>query len=331
VWKPSERTPLSALACATLFARACESHGTGVPEGLLRILIGGRGVGAALAADPRIKLLSATGSCAMGRAVAPVVAGRFARLLLELGGNNAMIAAPSADLDLAVRAIVFSAVGTTGQRCTTLRRLIVHDDVAEAILTRLRGAYAGLRIGDPRAPDTVLGPMIDGPAYRVMQTALARAAGDGGTVFGGARVLADRHPDAFYVEPALVEMPAQTAVVCAETFAPILYVMRYATFDEALALHNGVDQGLASSILTADVGEAEQFMSAAGSDCGIVNINIGPCGAEIGGAFGGEKDTGGGREAGSDSWRAYMRRATNTINYSHALPLAQGITFSAGG
>jgi aldehyde dehydrogenase (NAD+) len=265
----------------------------------------------------------------MGRAVAPVVAGRFGRLLLELGGNNAMIVAPSADLDLAERAIVFAAVGTAGQRCTSLRRLIVHDAVADDLLARLRAAYAGLPIGDPRDPGTLVGPLIDEAAFAAMQQALVRAEEQGGSVSGGERVLGDRYPRAFYVRPAIVEMPAQTDVVREETFAPILYVMRYQRLEEAIAVHNGVSQGLASSIFTTDLREAERFMSASGSDCGIVNVNIGPSGAEIGGAFGGEKDTGGGREAGSDAWRAYMRRATNTINFSDALPLAQGIVFSS--
>jgi aldehyde dehydrogenase (NAD+) len=332
VWKPSEKTPISALVCATLFGRAGESFAAGLadrlPDGLLGVVIGDAAAGEALAADPRLRLISATGSCAMGRAVAPVVAGRFGRFLLELGGNNAMIVAPSADLDLAERAIVFAAVGTAGQRCTSLRRLIVHDSVADELLARLRPAYASLPVGDPREPGTLVGPLIDRAAFEAMQQALARAEEQGGAVSGGERVLGDRYPEAFYVQPAIVEMQAQTDVVREETFAPILYVLRYRSFEEAIAIHNGVSQGLASSIFTADLREAERFMSASGSDCGIVNVNIGPSGAEIGGAFGGEKDTGGGREAGSDSWRAYMRRATNTVNFSDALPLAQGIVFS---
>jgi len=331
VWKPSEKTPLSALACAALFRRAGERFGPDLPDGLLRVVIGGAAAAEAMACDARLPLVSATGSCAMGRALAPVVAGRFGRLLLELGGNNAMIVAPSADLDLAERAIVFAAVGTAGQRCTTLRRLIVHEGIADELAARLRRAYANLPIGDPRDPATLVGPLIDGRAHAAMDRALGQAREDGGAATGGDRVLQDRFPDAFYVRPALVEMPAQTAVVREETFAPILYVMRYRTFEEAIAIHNGVPQGLASSIFTADLREAERFMSASGSDCGIVNVNIGPSGAEIGGAFGGEKDTGGGREAGSDAWRAYMRRATNTVNFSNDLPLAQGIVFSAKG
>jgi aldehyde dehydrogenase (NAD+) len=329
VWKPSEKTPLSALACAALFRRAAEGFGEGLPDGLLGVVIGGAEAGEALAKDPGLRLISATGSCAMGRAVAPVVAGRFGRLLLELGGNNAMIVAPSADLELAERAIVFAAVGTAGQRCTSLRRLIVHETVADELLRRLRPAYSSLPVGDPRDPGTLVGPLIDEAAFAAMQRALVRAREQGGIVVGGERVLRDQYPQAFYVQSAIVEMPAQTEVVCEETFAPILHVMRYRRLDDAIAIHNGVSQGLASSIFTTDLREAERFMSASGSDCGIVNVNIGPSGAEIGGAFGGEKDTGGGREAGSDAWRAYMRRATNTINYSDALPLAQGIVFSS--
>ena len=263
----------------------------------------------------------------MGRAVAPRVAARFGRTILELGGNNAMIVAPTADLALAVRAIVFAAVGTAGQRCTSLRRLIVHDSVYDPLVDRLRQAYGSLTVGDPLDRATLVGPLIDGGAAVAMTEALATATADGGTVFGGERVLEDRAPEAWYVRPALVAMPAQTAIVREETFAPILYVLRYRDFDEAVALHNDVPQGLASAVFTNDVREAERFLSAEGSDCGIANVNIGPSGAEIGGAFGGEKETGGGRESGSDAWKAYMRRATNTINYSGALPLAQGLRF----
>lgn len=266
----------------------------------------------------------------MGRALAPVVAGRAGRALLELGGNNAAIVAPSADIDLVVRAVTFAAVGTAGQRCTTLRRLIVHETSKRKLLDRLVGAYQSVTIGDPLQPGTLVGPLIDRRAFDAMQSALAQAREDGGTVFGGERVLADRHPEAFYVQPALADMPRQTAIVREETFAPLLYVMGYRELDEAIRMHNDVPQGLASSIFTNDLREAEQFMSAAGSDCGIVNVNIGPSGAEIGGAFGGEKETGGGRESGSDAWKAYMRRATNTINFSGALPLAQGIKFDVG-
>jgi aldehyde dehydrogenase (NAD+) len=266
----------------------------------------------------------------MGRAVGPVVAGRFGRSLLELGGNNAMVVTPSADLDLAVRAITFAAVGTAGQRCTTLRRLIVHRSVADDLVGRLRRVYDGLPVGDPSEEGTLVGPLIDGAAAEAMDKALAEAAADGGTVHGGGRALTDRFPDAAYVHPALVEMPAQTDLVRCETFAPILYVLRYDGLDEAIALNNGVTQGLSSCIFTTDVREAERFVAADGSDCGIANVNIGPSGAEIGGAFGGEKETGGGRESGSDSWKAYMRRSTATVNFSTDLPLAQGIRFDVG-
>jgi aldehyde dehydrogenase (NAD+) len=264
----------------------------------------------------------------MGRAIAPRVAGRLGRLLLELGGNNAAIVGPSADLDLAVRGIVFAAAGTAGQRCTTLRRVIAHSSIADALVERIRAAYATLPIGSPLAAGTLVGPLIDGAAYEGYRTALDKAEADGGEiVVGGERVVADDNPDAYYVQPALVRMPGQTDVVRSETFAPILYVMTYDDFDQALAMHNDVPQGLSSSIFTRDVLEAERFVSASGSDCGIANVNIGPSGAEIGGAFGGEKETGGGRESGSDAWKSYMRRATNTVNYSTELPLAQGVQF----
>jgi aldehyde dehydrogenase (NAD+) len=283
-------------------------------------------LGEALARDRRVSLLSATGSCRMGRAVAPIVAERMGRCLLELGGNNAMIVCPSADLDLATRAILFSAVGTTGQRCTTLRRAFVHESVYDKLLPRLKQAYASVRIGSPLEPSTLLGPLIDRAAYERMQAALDQARREGGQVHGGGRMLESAR-DAYYVEPAIAEMPAQSAIMLEETFAPILYVVRYRELSQALALHNAAEQGLASCIFTTDLREAETFLSAAGSDCGIANVNIGPSGAEIGGAFGGEKATGGGREAGSDAWKSYMRRATNTINYSDQLPLAQGIKF----
>ncbi len=326
VWKPSEKTLLTALAVQALFERAAARFG-GVPDGLSTLLIGGREAGEALVADPRVPVVSATGSTAMGRAVAPRLAARFARAILELGGNNGAIVTPSADLDLTVRAVAFAAMGTAGQRCTTLRRLFVHDSVYEALVPRLKAAYGSVTVGDPRAAGTLIGPLIDRPAFEAMTHALDAARRDGGVVTGGVRVEAQGLPEAYYVRPALVEMPAQTEVVRAETFAPILYVMRYHTLEDAIARHNDVPQGLASSIFTTDLREAERFLSAAGSDCGIVNVNIGPSGAEIGGAFGGEKETGGGREAGSDSWKAYMRRATNTINYGATVPLAQGVSF----
>ena len=326
LWKPSEKTPLVALAVAALFARAAARCG-GVPEGLLELLVGEHEAGEALAEDPRVPLVSATGSTRMGKEVGPRVAARFGRALLELGGNNGMIVCPSADLDLAVRAILFAAVGTAGQRCTTLRRLIVHESVYDALLGRLKHAFAAAAVGNPLEPGTLVGPLIDGYAFAAMQVALDAARAEGGTVSGGERVLTDASPHAFYMRPAIVQMPAQTEIVRRETFAPILYVLRYADFDAALHLHNAVPQGLASSIFTTDLREAEVFLSAAGSDCGIANVNIGPSGAEIGGAFGGEKETGGGRESGTDAWKAYMRRATNTVNFSRDLPLAQGIVF----
>jgi aldehyde dehydrogenase (NAD+) len=329
VWKPSEKTPVTALACQQLFEEAMRRYGE-APEDLSQVLLGGREVGEALVADPGVPLISATGSCRMGEEVAPRVASRLGRCLMELGGNNAMIVARSADLDLAVHAIVFSAVGTAGQRCTTLRRLIVHEEVYDALLDRLQQAYAGMRVGDPLEADTLVGPLIDGAAYDSMKAALREARAAGGQVSGGERVLDDLHPDAYYVNPAIVRMPSQTQIVREETFAPILYAMRYRELEEAIAMHNEVEQGLSSSIFTNDLREAETFLSTEGSDCGIANVNIGPSGAEIGGAFGGEKATGGGREAGSDAWKSYMRRATNTVNYSSEMPLSQGIRFGGG-
>jgi len=326
VWKPSDKTPLTALACQALFSRAADR--VGAPRHVNQVLLGGVAVGEALVDDPRVALISATGSTRMGRAVGPRVASRFGKVLLELGGNNAAIVAPSADLDLAVRGIVFSAAGTAGQRCTTLRRVIAHSSIADQLVEALGKAYASLPIGSPLADGTLVGPLIDGASYEGFVKALAAAESDGGQrVVGGDRVLADEAPDAYYVQPAVVRMPAQTEIVKAETFSPLLYVLTYDDLDEAIRLHNDVSQGLSSSIFTLDVREAERFLSAAGSDCGIANVNIGPSGAEIGGAFGGEKETGGGRESGSDAWRAYMRRSTNTVNYSTELPLAQGVQF----
>jgi aldehyde dehydrogenase (NAD+) len=304
--------------------------GTDAPEGLCELVIGGREAGEALVADARVPLVSATGSTAMGRAVAPVLAARFARAILELGGNNAAILAPSADLDLALRAIAFAAMGTAGQRCTTLRRLFVHDSLYETFLPRLKVAYSSVTIGSPLVEGTLVGPLIDDAAWRGMQAALAAARAEGATIHGGERLDMAGCPDAVYVRPALVEMPRQAGPMLHETFAPVLYVTRYGSLDEAIALQNAVGAGLSSSIFTLDLREAERFLSAEGSDCGIANVNIGPSGAEIGGAFGGEKETGGGREAGSDAWKAYMRRATNTINYGTRLPLAQGVTFEVG-
>jgi aldehyde dehydrogenase (NAD+) len=326
VWKPSEKTVLTALACQALATEAARR--VGAPDALSSVIVGGPAVGEALVDDPRVALLSATGSTRMGRAVAPRVAARFGRLLLELGGNNAAVVGPSADLELAARGIVFAAAGTAGQRCTSLRRVIAHTSIADELVERIRAAYATLPIGSPLADGTLVGPLIDAAAYDGYRTALDKAEADGGElVVGGERVLADQAADAYYVQPAVVRMPAQTDVVRSETFAPIVYVLSYDEFDDALAVHNGVPQGLSSSIFTLDLREAERFLAADGSDCGIANVNIGPSGAEIGGAFGGEKDTGGGRESGSDAWKSYMRRATNTVNYSTELPLAQGVEF----
>jgi aldehyde dehydrogenase (NAD+) len=322
VWKPSELTPLTALACQALALRAANE--VDAPAAVSSLILGGPDVGERLTDNPRVALVSATGSVRMGQQVGPRVMRRFGRVLLELGGNNAAVVAPSADMDLAVRGIVFAAAGTAGQRCTSLRRLIVHRSVADEVVARVVSAYRQLPIGDPSADDTLVGPLIHETAYRDMTGALQKAQADGGEVTGGARH--DAGPDgAYYVEPAVVRMPGQTAIVATETFAPILYVLTYDALDEAIALNNAVCQGLSSAIFTTDMGEAERFID--GSDCGITNVNIGTSGAEIGGAFGGEKHTGGGRESGSDAWKAYMRRATNTVNYSSELPLAQGIRF----
>jgi len=326
VWKPSEKTPLTALATQAIVQRALKRFGN-VPAGLCELLVGGRELGELLGVDHRVPLVSATGSTAMGRALAPKLAERFARAILELGGNNAAIVAPSADLDLALRGIAFAAMGTAGQRCTTLRRLFVHDSVYDTLVPRLKKVYDGVKIGDPREAGTLVGPLIDARSHEGMQRALAEARELGGKVHGGTRAEGVAADAAYYVRPALVEMPRHEGPVLRETFAPILYVMRYSSLDEAIELHNAVGAGLSSSIFTLDMREAERFISCTGSDCGIANVNIGPSGAEIGGAFGGEKETGGGRESGSDSWKAYMRRATNTINYSKALPLAQGVKF----
>ena len=317
LWKPSEKTPLTAIAVQALFERAAERFGDAPPH-LSQVVQGARETGEALVDHPKVALVSATGSTGMGR----IVAARFGRVLLELGGNNGMVVAPTADLSLAERAITFAAVGTAGQRCTTLRRLFVHEDVYDALVPRLKQIWAGVAVGNPLEDGNLVGPLIDDAAADAMAKALDAARAEGGTVSGGERL------EGSYVRPALVEMPAQTPITLTETFAPILYVMRYSALDGAIAAHNAAPQGLSSSIFTNDLREAELFLSSAGSDCGIVNVNIGPSGAEIGGAFGGEKETGGGRESGSDAWRTYMRRATNTINYSRDLPLAQGINFN---
>ncbi|MEQ3549543.1 aldehyde dehydrogenase family protein [Pseudonocardia nematodicida] len=323
VWKPSELTPLISIAASRLLDRAIER--TGAPAAVHRLLLAGRDGGEALVDDARVALLSATGSTRMGREVGPRVAARFGRSLLELGGNNASVVTPSADLEVTLPGIVFAAAGTAGQRCTTLRRLIVHRDVADEVVDRVAAAYARLNVGDPFDEKTLVGPLVNERAATAMATALDRAAADGGTIVAGGNRLGSG--GGVFVEPALVRMPGQTAVVREETFAPILWVLTYDTFDEAVALHNDVPQGLSSSIFTRDQQEAERFLAADGSDCGIANVNIGTSGAEIGGAFGGEKETGGGRESGSDAWKAYMRRATNTINYSDRVALAQNVSF----
>ena len=327
VWKPSEAAPLTALACNAVLQKAIAQQG--LSPDLSQIVIGGADVGQRLVDHPQVALISATGSTRMGREVGPRVASRFGRCLLELGGNNAAVVGPSADLELATRGIIFAAAGTAGQRCTTMRRVLVHEGVADELTERLVAAYRRLPIGDPRAHETLVGPLINATAFQAMLDAIERAKQEGGTVLtGGSRRLAEAAPDAYYVEPALVRMPEQTKVVYEETFAPILYLVQYTELDDAIALNNAVPQGLSSAIFTSDQIEAERFLSAVGSDCGIVNVNIGTSGAEIGGAFGGEKETGGGRESGSDAWRAYMRRATNTVNYSGELPLAQGVNFT---
>jgi len=326
IWKPSKKVPLAALAAQALFDRAAKKFGA-APPALSQVALCTRAAGDLFNKDPRIPVVSATGSTAMGRQIGPAVAARFGKSILELGGNNAMIVCASAKLDLAERAILFAAVGTAGQRCTSLRRLFVHDEVYDTLVPRLKSLYARLTVGDPLEKGTLVGPLIDRDAFETMEKALKQAREDGGVVAGGGRALEKEYPNAWYARPAIVEMKLQTAIVCEETFAPILYVMRWRDFDRVIAQHNAVPQGLSSCIFTRDLQEAERFLAASGSDCGIANVNIGPSGAEIGGAFGGEKETGGGRESGSDCWKAYMRRQTATINYSDALPLAQGIEF----
>ena len=323
VWKPSELTPLTSIACSAILDRAIAE--SGAPAAVHQLILPTREDAQLIVDDPRVALVSATGSERMGAIVGPRVAARFGASLLELGGNNAAIVAPSADLDLAVRGIVFAAAGTAGQRCTTMRRVIAHVSVVDALVEKLKAVYERLAIGNPFDDKTLIGPLINEASRDRFEASVKQAIADGGTlVVGGGR--RDVTGGA-YVEPAIIRMPKQTDIVRQETFAPLLYVMTYNSLDEAIAMQNDVPQGLSSSIFTLDQREAEIFMSAAGSDCGIVNVNIGTSGAEIGGAFGGEKTTGGGRESGSDAWRAYMRRATNTINYSKELPLAQGVNF----
>ena len=326
VWKPSEKTPLTALACEAIFNRAVARFGADAPKGLSSVIIGDRAIGEVLVDHPKVPLVSATGSTRMGRDVGPRLAKRFARAILELGGNNAGIVCPSADLDMALRAIAFGAMGTAGQRCTTMRRLFVHESVYDTLVPRLTKAYQTVSIGNPLETPALIGPLIDKPSFDGMQKALGEAKTHGGKITGGERVEIGADT-AYYVKPAIVEMPSQIGPVLEETFAPILYVMKYSDFDDVIAQHNAVGAGLSSSIFTLNLQEAERFLSSSGSDCGIANVNIGTSGAEIGGAFGGEKETGGGRESGSDAWKAYMRRATNTVNYSKALPLAQGVSF----
>ena len=324
VWKPSELTPLTAVALQHIANRVMADHGL---SGVFTLTVGGPEVGRQLVADERLPLISFTGSTATGRAVAQAVAARLGRTILELGGNNAIVVAADADLDLATRAIVFGAVGTAGQRCTSTRRIIVQRPVAEELVARLSRAYGQIRPGDPLVAGTLLGPLVTGAAVTQMEAAVAQAVAEGGEVLAGGRARPDLGPQ--FVEPTLIRMPAQTPIVRRETFAPILYLLEYDTLDEAIRLHNDVPQGLSSAIFTDSVRAAEAFLAAAGSDCGIANVNIGTSGAEIGGAFGGEKETGGGRESGSDAWKAYMRRQTNTINWSKELPLAQGIVFES--
>lgn len=326
VWKPSEKTPLTALATQAILERALARFGD-APKHLSQVLVGDRAIGEALVDHPKVALVSATGSTRMGREVGPRLARRFARSILELGGNNAGIVCPSANLDLALRAIAFGAMGTAGQRCTTLRRLFVHQSVYDQLVPRLKAAYASVSVGNPLETSALVGPLVDKAAFDAMQRALDAATAEGGQVTGGARVPEAGKASAYYVRPALVEMPRQCGPVLEETFAPILYVMAYEDFEQVLEAHNAVAAGLSSSIFTLDLQEAERFLAADGSDCGIANVNIGTSGAEIGGAFGGEKETGGGRESGSDAWKGYMRRATNTVNFSQALPLAQGVSF----
>ena len=325
VWKPSEKTPLTAMACMKIAADVLKELPE-IPPAVLSVVIGKTDVGQALAANEKLPLISATGSTRMGKAVAETVARRLGRCLLELGGNNAMIVTPTADLELATRAITFAAAGTAGQRCTTLRRLIVHESIAKPLVERLEKVFANLKIGDPSNDGVLVGPLIDEQSAKNMDRALDEAKKAGGKIHGGGRVK-ENVPGGVYVKPALVEIKPDAPIVKEETFAPILYVMTYKDFEDAVRIHNDVPQGLSSAVFTSDVREAEKFLSPAGSDCGIANVNIGTSGAEIGGAFGGEKQTGGGRESGSDAWKAYMRRATNTINYSKELPLAQGISF----
>lgn len=327
ILKPSEKSPLCALACQAIVNKALATMPE-IPKAISSVIIGGRDIGQLISQDKRIPLVSATGSTAMGKHVAKSVGERLGRSLLELGGNNAMIVAPSADLDLALRAIVFSAAGTAGQRCTSLRRLIVHTSLVDALVKKLEKSYASLPIGNPSVEGTLVGPLVDEQSFKAMQNSISLAKEQGGhVVYGGNRVSENVPQGGYYVQPCIISIDAKAPIVQHETFAPILYVMGYDELSEAIDIQNNVPQGLSSAIFTENMREAEYFVAASGSDCGIANINIGTSGAEIGGAFGGEKETGGGRESGSDAWKAYMRRTTNTINYGGDLPLAQGIVF----
>ncbi len=326
IWKPSEKTPITALVCQELFIRTCKQFEQ-APDYLSQVIIGDATIGEQLVNDRRVPLISATGSCAMGKKVGTAVASRFGKSILELGGNNAVIVAPSADIDMAVRAIVFGAVGTAGQRCTTTRRLFLHASIYHDVISKLKKAYQSISIGNPLDENNLVGPLIDKQSYDAMQAAILKAEAVGGKVTGGKRVNQESFEHAYYVEPCLIEMPEAEKTIQTETFAPLLYIYPYTDLECAVALQNDVPQGLSSSIFTNDIRESELFISAMGSDCGIANINIGTSGAEIGGAFGGEKETGGGRESGSDAWKNYMRRMTSTTNYSRDLPLAQGIKF----
>lgn len=327
VWKPSIQAPLCAVACHLLIQKALLQF-KDFPQNISSVVIGSRTIGEIIVHSKRVHLISATGSVAMGRKIAPLVSARLGKLLLELGGNNAMIVTPSANLDLTLRAILFSAIGTSGQRCTSLRRLFVHKDIREKIVTSLIDAYKSLKIGNPYEKDVLMGPIINEDSFKKMSIALKQITKQGGKIlYGGNRITKDVPEGGFYVEPAIVSIKHGALIVQHETFAPILYIIEYEKLEDAILMNNSVPQGLSSAIFTQDINEAELFTSAIGSDCGIANVNIGTTGAEIGGAFGGEKDTGGGRESGSDSWKNYMRRVTNTINYSSEIPLSQGIKF----
>jgi aldehyde dehydrogenase (NAD+) len=326
VWKPSEKTPLCAVACQHIIAEVFTKNN--IPEGVCGLIVGGREVGEWMAADTRIPLVSATGSTRMGKAVGATVGARLGRALLELGGNNAIIISKDADLDIAILGSLFGAVGTAGQRCTTTRRLIIHEDVYDTVKAKLVSAYKQLRIGNPLDQDNHVGPLIDKDAVKMYLDSIEKCKAEGGNfIVEGGTLSGPGYESGCYVKPCIAEAQPGFAIVQHETFAPILYLLKYKTIEEAIAIQNEVPQGLSSSIMTLNLREAEQFLSHAGSDCGIANVNIGTSGAEIGGAFGGEKETGGGRESGSDAWKAYMRRQTNTINYSTSLPLAQGIKF----